>query len=91
MTKNRFSNSERFIFCDKPEGAQMIDTLEHFSPVTLNKELAKLLSQILWEHIQFVHEKEEGIFELNNLKDFVKENADLDKDILIALINKVGP
>ena len=67
---------------------QLVDTLEHFAPVTLNDELAELLSQILWEHIQFVNEKKKGLFELNNLKDFVKENNDLDNDILIALINK---
>lgn len=89
MTEKRFANSERFIFCRNKytDDMQMVDTLEHFSPVTLSDELADLLSQILWEHIQFVNEKNNGVFELNNLRDFVKENNDLDNDILIALMN----
>ena len=67
---------------------QMIDKLEHFTPVTLSDELAKVLSQILWEHYQFVDEKNKGLFVLNNLRDFVNENSDLDKDVLIALIKE---
>ena len=67
---------------------QMVDKLEHFAPVTLSDELAKLLSQILWEHYQFVNEKEKGLFVLNNLRDFVNENSNLDKDVLIALIKE---
>lgn len=92
MTEKRFSDSERFIFCRNTytDVMQMVDTLEHFAPVTMNDELAELLSQILWEHIQFVNEKKKGLIKLNNLRDFVKENDDLDNDILIALINKEG-
>ena len=90
MTEKRFANSERFVFCRNKytNNMQMVDTLEHFTPVTLSDELAKVLSQILWEHIQFVNEKKKGLFELNNLKDFIKENSDLDKDVLIALIKE---
>ena len=67
---------------------QMVDELEYFTPVTLSDELAKVLSQIVWEHYQFVNEKEKGLFVLNNLRDFVNENSDLDKDVLIALIKE---
>lgn len=88
MTEKRFTDSKRFIFCrnEYTDNMQMVDTLEHFSPVTLTDELAEVLSQILWEHTQFVNEKEKKIFDLNILKDFIKENNDLDNDILIALI-----
>lgn len=90
MSEKRFANSERFVFCRNKytDNMEMVDILEYFQPLTLSDELADLLSRILWEHIQFVNEKNKGLFELNNLRDFVKENNDLDNDILIALINK---
>ena len=89
MTTKRFANSERFVFCrNEHDYMQMVDRLEHFAPVTLTDELAEVLSQILWEHYQFVNEKEKGLFVLNNLRDFVNENSDLDKDVLIALIKE---
>lgn len=90
MIEKRFANSERFIFCrnEYTDNMQMVDKLEHFTPVTLSNELAEVLSQILWEHCQFVDEKEKGLFVLNNLRDFVKENSDLDNDVLIALIRE---
>lgn len=86
----RFTDSERFIFCrNKFTGnMQIVDNLNHFEPVDLSDELAKILSQILWEHTQLVNEKKKGLFDLNNLRDFAKKNNDLDKEILIALINK---
>ena len=87
---NRFTNSDRFVFCrNKYTGnMQITDLLEHFEPVELSDELAEVLSQILWEHTQLVNEKKKGLFDLNNLRDFVKKNNDLDKEIIIALINK---
>jgi len=87
---NRFTNSDRFVFCrNKYTGTMEIrDLLEHFEPVELSDELAEVLSQILWEHTQLVNEKKKGLFDLNNLRDFAKKNNDLDKEILIALINK---
>lgn len=90
MIEKRFANSERFVFCrnEYSDNMQMVDELEHFTPVTLSDELAELLSQILWEHYQFVNEKEKGLFVLNNLRDFANENSDLDKDVLIALIKE---
>lgn len=90
MTEKRFTDSERFIFCKSniTGNMQLVDTLNRFEPVDLSDELAGILSQILWEHIQLVNEKKKGLFELNNLRDFVKKNNDLDKEILIALINK---
>ena len=90
MTAKRFANSERFVFCrnEHTGNMQIVDKLEHFAPVILSDELAGVLSQILWEHYQFVNEKEKGLFVLNNLRDFVNENSDLDKDILIALIKE---
>ena len=90
MSEKRFANSERFVFCRNKytDNMEMVDILEYFQPLTLSDELADVLSRILWEHIQFVNEKNKGLFELNNLRDFVKENNDLDNDILIALINK---
>lgn len=93
MTENkRFNNSERFVFCRNryTDNMQMVDRLEHFTPVTLSDELAEVLSQILWEHSQFVDEKNKGLFELNNLKDFIKENSELDNEILVALIKQKG-
>lgn len=90
MTTKRFANSERFVFCrNEHDYMQMVDRLEHFAPVTLTDELAEVLSKILWEHYQFVNEKEKGLFVLNNLRDFVNENSDLDKDVLIALIKMI--
>lgn len=90
MIEKRFSDSERFIFCrNKYTGnMELKDIFEHFAPVELSDELAEVLSQILWEHVQFVNEKKKGLFDLNNLRDFVRKNNDLDKEILIALINK---
>ena len=64
MTTKRFTNSERFVFCrNEHDYMQMVDRLEHFAPVTLTDELAEVLSQILWEHYQFVNEKEKGLFQ----------------------------
>lgn len=88
MTENkRFTNSERFIFSRGVDKKMyLVDTLKEFLPVQLSDELAEVLSNILWEHYQLVREKEKGLFKLNNLSDFVKENSDLDNDILISLI-----
>lgn len=90
MTEKRFTNSERFVFCrnEYTDNMEMVDKLEEFMPVNLSDELAIVLSQILWEHTQFVDEKNKGLFILNNLRDFVKQNSDLDKDVLIALIKE---
>lgn len=90
MIEKRFSDSERFIFYrnEYTGNMELRDIFEHFTPVELSDELAEVLSQILWEHVQFVNEKKKGLFDLNNLRDFVKKNNDLDKEILIALINK---
>ena len=91
MTGKRFTDSERFIFSRGIDGKMYLSDLnEEFLSVELTDKLAEELSKILWEHTQFVNEKEKGLFELNNLVDFIKENNDLDKDILIALINKRG-
>ena len=91
MTMKRYSDSERFVFCRGITGnMQLVDKLKYFSPVDLSDELAEVLSQILYEHIQFVDEKNKGLFELNNLKDFIKENSDLSDEILVALINQKG-
>ena len=90
MTEDkRFTDSNRFMFCrSKFTGnMQIVDTLNLFESVDLSDELAEVLSQILYEHIQFVDEKKKGLFELNNLRDFVKENSDLDVELLVALIN----
>lgn len=89
MAEKRYSDSERFVFCrDTTGNMQLVDKLKYFSPVDLSDELAEVLSQILYEHIQFVNEKNKGLFKLNNLKDFIKENSDLDNEILIALIKQ---
>lgn len=87
MTKERFINSERFIFSrGADENMYLVDTLKHFLPVKLTDELADILSEILWEHYQFVKEKENGLFKLNNLSDFIRDNSDLDNDILITIL-----
>lgn len=90
MTEKRFIDSRRFIFCrsEFTGNMQIVDTLDYFESVDISDELAEVLSQILWEHIQFVDEKKKGLFELNNLRDFVKENSDLDVELLVALINR---
>ena len=91
MDEKRYSDSERFVFCRSVTGnMQLVDKLKYFTPIDLSDELAEVLSQILYEHIQFVNEKNKGLFELNNLKDFIKENSDLDNEILIALIKQRG-
>lgn len=84
----RYTDSFRFIFVrnNYTNKMELVDKLEHFSPVSLQDELAEVLSQILYEHGQFTREKEEGLFELNNLRDFVKENNDLDNEIIINLL-----
>lgn len=86
--KEKFTDSERFIFCKNKytNNMQMEDIKDEFNPLTLNPRLADILSRILWEHTQFVREKEKGLFHLNNLKDFINSNRDLDKDIIITLL-----
>lgn len=89
MTEERFADSARFVFRrGADENMYMMDDKKEFLPVQLTDELAALLSQILWEHYQFVNEKKEGLFVLNNLRDFVRANSDLDNDVLIALIKE---
>ena len=90
MIEERFTNSKRFIFCrsEFTGNMQIVDTLNRFESVDLSDELSEVLSQILWEHTQFINEKEKGLFDLNNLRDFIKENSDLDVELLVTLINR---
>lgn len=90
--KERFTDSERFIFCRNilTGDMELKDINDEFDPVPLTSKLADILSKILWEHSQFIKEKEKGLFHLNNLKDFVNGNKDLDKDIIIALLKCCG-
>lgn len=88
MAKEKFTDSKRFVFKRKTDGRMYLEDMEgHFEDVELSDRLAEYLSSILWEHMQMIDEKEKGLFELNNLVDFVKSNKDLGDDILITLIN----
>lgn len=88
MTESRFGDSERFVFLKQTDGCYMYDKLEQFSPVRLTERLCEIVSMIMYEPSQFVREKEKWLFELNNLTDFIRENDDIDKDILCVLIDK---
>lgn len=89
MNDERFTDSERFIFKREMDGNMYLEDLEgHFEDVKLSDGLAEYLSSVLFEHMQMVNEKEKGIFELNNMADFIRSNNDLNVDVLIALINK---
>lgn len=88
MAKEKFTDSKRFVFRRETDGRMYLEDMEgYFEDVELSDRLAEYLSSILWEHIQMIDEKENGLFELNNLANFVKSNKDLGDDILIALIN----
>lgn len=87
MTDERFEDSKRFIFKRKIDGYMyLVDCKKEYSSVKLTDRLAEILSKILWEHTQLIDEKEKGLFKLNNLRDFVKENSDLGNDVLFELI-----
>ena len=83
--------SERFILQQKTDGKMyLVDTSNQFSPVFMPDELAEIIATILWEHYNYKKHESQGMLKLLLLTKFVKENEDLDKDLLIALINNSG-
>ena len=77
---------ERQVYQDK---VNMFDTQEEFPTVELPPEMAELLAKQLGMLQKYQNDDREHLLLLNCILDFVKENTDVDKDITIALINKL--
>ncbi len=72
------------------EDFDMIDTRSEFPPITISRDMAEILSQQLGDLQQYQNNDREMLLIPKLLLDFVKENKDIDKDIIITLINKIG-
>lgn len=67
----------------------MIDVLGEFPTMEISSDMAELLSKQLNLLQQYQNKDKENLLLPNLLLDFVRENADVDKDIIIALIDKM--
>lgn len=67
----------------------MIDTLGEFPTMEVSSDVAELLAKQLNSLQQYQNRDKENLLLPNLLLDFVRENADIDKDIIIALIDKM--
>jgi len=73
-------------YCDKFD---MIDTLGEFPTMELPSDVAELLAKQLNFLQQYQNRDKKNLLLPNLLLDFVRENTDVDKDIIIALIDKM--
>lgn len=67
----------------------MIDTLGKFPTMEISSDMAEILAEQLNLLQQYQNKDKENLLLPNLLLDFVRENADVDKDIIIALIDKM--
>lgn len=65
---------------------EMRDVLGIFKPVTLPEEVAEVLVQMLHEQHEWYVNQDSKLNNLKSLIGIVKENEDIDKDILITCI-----
>lgn len=79
----------RFIFIDGDycETTIMKDTLGEFPPLRMPQHQAEILSKMLREQHILRAEKGNRYARVNSFIDLIRENSDLDKDVLIACIN----
>lgn len=83
--------SERFILQKQIDGRMhLVDTLGQFESIPMPDELSKIIGNILWEHYNYKKHEAQGMLKLMLFVKFIKENNDLDKDLLIAIINNCG-
>lgn len=67
----------------------MIDTFGELSTIEMTEEMAEVLSRQLNSLQSYQNSDIENLKVPNLLLDFVRENKDVDKDIIIALIDKL--
>ena len=82
----------RWVFYDKPYEHTMImkDSLGIYPPIRMDKQQAEILSKMLWEYHTLLAEKGNRFNKVNAFIEIVKQNEDMDKDLLIACINASG-
>lgn len=88
----RPDDPDRFIFYDDPTEitATMKDRLGRFPPVKMEKRQAEILAKMLFEYSTLLAEKGNRFAKVNAFIEIVKQNEDMDKDLLIACINASG-
>lgn len=77
---------EKQVYTDK---ATMQDTQGEFPIVELPSDMAELLSQQLGMLQGYQNDDRKHLLLVNLLLEFIKENKDVDKDVMIALINNL--
>ena len=70
--------------------AVMEDEQEEFQPVPMDKDCAYILAKMLNDQQEYRRRDKENLIILHSILDFIKENKDIDKDIMLALINNIG-
>lgn len=79
----------RWCFEVKRGKAYMTDTLGIFPTVEMPPDVAKTLAKQLGALQKYQEKDRKNLLLPNLLLDFAKENKDIDKDVIIALINKM--
>lgn len=80
-------------WCFKPlvytDGVEVIDTLGEFSAFEITKDVADVLAEQLSLLQQYQNDDRNQLLLPNLILDFVKENKDIDKDIIVAIIENI--
>lgn len=74
---------------DDPNKVNMEDTLGQFKDVEMSVSMAEVLSQQLGLLQQYQDSDRKQLLLPNLLLDFIRENKDVDKDVIIALIENI--
>ena len=67
----------------------MEDTLKELPTIELTAPMAKLLADQLGILQNYQNDDQRHLLHFNLILDFIKENKDIDKDIMIAFINNL--
>ena len=83
---------DRFVFRDNEyePNAIMEDQLGEFPPLEMERRQAQLLAKMLFDYSTMLADKGNRFTKVNAFIELVKQNSDMDKDLLIACINASG-
>ena len=68
----------------------MEDTCEEFPSMQMSEDQAEILSNQLGMLQLYQNEDQKNMLKLNFILNYVRENKDIDKEIIIALIENIG-
>ena len=67
----------------------MEDTLGEFPTIELNEAMAKLLADQLGILQNYQNDDQKHLLHFNLILDFIKENTDVDKEVMVSFINNL--